>query len=828
MDKETIKPLEDLLDNVRNIDGFPISIDEDIIKLSDLPYYTACPNPYLKDYIENTERKSKLKEYFKFPFVSDVQEGKGGSVYNAHSYHTKVPYKAIKKFIEHYTTSGDIIFDGFCWSGMTGVAAKMANRDAILIDLSPYATNTAYYYSKSEIFETFKKDFKKIIENVKDECGWMYKTKHNRKGIDGSEILGIIDNVIWSDVYYCPDCGKDLIFWDIAVDVKEKKFRKQYNCNSCGIELAKIELKQKIEKFYDKEINREIKILKSVPVSIKYSVGTKRYEKIPDENDLKILDEIRLKEIPYWFPVDKMMFKGENWGDTWRKGVHFGVTNTHHFYTKRNLWILSCLYENITRIKNKSGLIFLFTSVIERSTLLNRFRFKGTGGLSGTLYIPSIRFERNPILLTANKFKQISSSYNSINKNSSKIYTSTQSCTDLSNIPKNCIDYIFVDPPFGSNLMYSELSFISESWLKIFTNINAEAIISKAQKKEIFEYTNLMVKSFKQMFEILKPNHWMTVVFHNSQASVWNGIQEAITRAGFIIAQVSVLDKKQGSFKQVVYSGTVKNDLIINAYKPTEQFSNKLLRNAGEDMELEFVLEHLKHLPIKPNIERTENMIFSKLLAHYVENGFKIKYNASTFYNLLSENLIEIDGYWFIDNQVKDYNEWKSGLNLDQLKEIKDGQKSLFISDEKSAIAWFYFFLDVPKDYNTIFTAYQKVLMKSKDEIPEPRALLDNNFIFEGDKYRRPLNKQEKQKLNQNREKELNKEFNLLLTRAKEQKGKIKTIRLEVLLYGFTKLYKEEKYEEILIIANKLYNTTLESFGEIMDFVDIAKLKTDG
>ena len=29
----------------RKIEGFPIGADEDILKLSDPPYYTACPNP---------------------------------------------------------------------------------------------------------------------------------------------------------------------------------------------------------------------------------------------------------------------------------------------------------------------------------------------------------------------------------------------------------------------------------------------------------------------------------------------------------------------------------------------------------------------------------------------------------------------------------------------------------------------------------------------------------------------------------------------------------------------------------------------------------------
>jgi hypothetical protein len=35
----------------RRIEGFPIGSDEDILALSDPPYYTACPNPFLEDFI---------------------------------------------------------------------------------------------------------------------------------------------------------------------------------------------------------------------------------------------------------------------------------------------------------------------------------------------------------------------------------------------------------------------------------------------------------------------------------------------------------------------------------------------------------------------------------------------------------------------------------------------------------------------------------------------------------------------------------------------------------------------------------------------------------
>lgn len=106
--------------------------------------------------------------------------------------------------------------------------------------------------------------------------------------------------------------------------------------------------------------------------------------------------------------------------------------------------------------------------------------------------------------------------------------------------------------------MYSELNFIQEAWLKVFTNNNSEAIINKTQQKRLSEYQLLITKTFEEYFRILKPKRWITVEFHNTKSSVWNSIQEAITKSGFIIAQVSVLDKVQGSFKQVTAPGLLK------------------------------------------------------------------------------------------------------------------------------------------------------------------------------------------------------------------------------------------------------------------------------
>ena len=115
------------LDKVRNIEGFPIGTDEDIIALSDAPYYTACPNPFIGEFIAEHGHPydAETDDYHREPFAADVSEGKNDPIYMAHSYHTKVPYKAIMRYILHYTDPGDIVLDGFCGTGMTGVAAQM-------------------------------------------------------------------------------------------------------------------------------------------------------------------------------------------------------------------------------------------------------------------------------------------------------------------------------------------------------------------------------------------------------------------------------------------------------------------------------------------------------------------------------------------------------------------------------------------------------------------------------------------------------------------------------------------------------------------------------
>lgn len=424
------------LNRVRHIEGFSIAKDEDIINLSDPPYYTACPNPFIEDFIKEHGKPydPDNDDYRRQPFAADVSEGKNDPIYNAHSYHTKVPHKAIMRYILHYTEPGDIVFDGFCGTGMTGVAAqlcgdretveslgyivqddgtildekgqpfsKLGARKAILVDLSPAATFIAYNYNTPVDVRAFEREARRILDEVERECGWMYRTQHVvdgkvQKDAKGNPIMGNINYTVWSDVFICPHCSEELVFWEVAVDKKEGKVRDEFPCPHCGAGLTKRTLERATERVFDRDIGQTITRARQVPVLINYSVGKQRFEKEPDEYDLELIRKIEESEIPYWYPTDRMPE-----GDESRRNDPLRITHVHHFYTRRNLWTLAaCMSkpQSSSNLRLRNLLLFVVEQLVLGMSRLARYAPRHYSQinryLSGTLYIASQVVEVSP------------------------------------------------------------------------------------------------------------------------------------------------------------------------------------------------------------------------------------------------------------------------------------------------------------------------------------------------------------------------------------------------------------------------------------------------
>lgn len=825
------------LPELRKIEGFPIGEDEDIINLSDPPYYTACPNPWLNDFIAEwekekvqLEREGERKKDFevKEPYASDVSEGKNNPIYMAHAYHTKCPHPAIMRYILHYTQPGDIVFDGFAGTGMTGVAANLCGskvdvdalkennvqvgvRHGICSDLSPIATLIAASYNLKFDAKDFERKANALLDQVEQELGWMYETEVNGKKAK-------VNYTIWSDVFVCPSCGNEITLWNESVDLENNIIRDKFPCPHCGFECSKKNMEKAWESSYDSILGQVVNMNKKVPVRVNYTLG-KRCEKDISESDKKLINSIDYN-IEKKYPTRKFI-EGYNTSQPIKSN---GVTYSHQFFSKRNLIFLSRIYDLII----EKGLpISWLTSTLQRTTKGYKFTLdRKFGILTGTLYIPSLNVELNPINILRRKIGDyVATSYEQ--RGNSVI--SLLSATNIGVIKDSSIDYMFIDPPFGANIMYSELSSVWEGWLKVTTNSQDEAIVNEYQHKTLFDYQRLMNNSLREFYRVLKPGKWLTMEFSNTSASVWNSIQNALQGVGFVVANVAALDKKQGSFKAVTTTTAVKQDLVITCYKPSNELTDKLaLSNSNKDSVWDFITEHLAHLPVHIErgnattsvVERSPKILYDRLISYYVQHGYQIPMDAQEFQAGLRERFIERDGMYFTAPQAAEYEEKRKHTS-------EFVPMGLIVSDEANGIEWLKMLLKEPKTYQEISPEWMQAVngLRKGDVLPELKDILEENFIEDETGHWHVPDLEKQIDLEKLKHKSLMKEFNLYKEMAQKPRARIKEVRVEALREGFKQCFKDKDFATILLLGDKIPQNILTEDEQLLQYYDIAQMR---
>ncbi len=887
----------------RRIEGFPIGSDDDILALSDPPYYTACPNPWIADFIAEWEAlpvQPEGNDHHREPFAADVSEGKNDPIYKAHSYHTKVPHKAIMRYILHYTNPGDIVFDGFCGTGMTGVAAQLCGdrevvmslgyqvkpdgtilqeeidengkkiwrlfsrlgvRRAVLNDLSPIATFIAHNYNDALDVEEFARAAKSILNMLEDDLGWMYQTSHR----NGEKCL--LDFVIWSEQFSCPDCGVEINFVDEALDRESKEVRSEFPCPECDTIQTKKRLERVFETTIDQVTGKPRKHIKYKPTEIHYKYAGKKFSKAPDHDDLNLLLDIEKRDWPNNIPVNEFPISEMYHGS---RVEPKGFTNAHHFFFRRPLEALSYLWERAVGHKSQriaQALLFFIEQAVTSLNVQNRYGPKKYSQSNGMLplvyYIPSQIAEVTPWYVLGGKLDRLIKVFSSLPAITNESLVATGDTSSV-NVRENSFDYIFTDPPFGANIFYADLNLMTESWHRVFTNSVNEAVVDKFKNKALPEYHSLMLSCFRRYYVALKPGRWITVEFSNSSAAVWNAIQSTLQDAGFIVANVSILDKQQGSFRAVTTTTAVKQDLVISAYKPNGGFEERFQIEAQtEEGVWDFVRTHLKYLTVTKRQgtllqfvpERDPRILFDQMIAYYVRKGFPVPLSSQEFQIGLAQRFVERDGMYFLPDQVAEY---------DRKKMTSGGMitnTEMFVKDEASMIEWLRLNIkQKPQTFSDINPQFMQQLGGwSKNEAQlDLRELLNQNFIsYDG---KGPVPEQIHAYLSSNwkelrnlpkddpalvakaqdrwyvpdpnkagdleklREKALLKEFE----EYKQAKKKLKVFRLEAVRAGFKKAWQERDYATILFVADKIPNNVLEEDPKLLMWYDQAVTRMGG
>ena len=126
----------------------------------------------------------------------------------------------------------------------------------------------------------------------------------------------------------------------------------------------------------------------------------------------------------------------------------------------------------------------------------------------------------------------------------------------LDHLEDGSIDAVVMDPPYGANVMYAELSDFFYVWLKrtagrVFpelfrrnlTDKENEAVANAAKFQGTKgaaalaerDYQERMAMIFAECRRVLKPGGIMTVMFTHKETSAWDALTKGLMEAGFII-----------------------------------------------------------------------------------------------------------------------------------------------------------------------------------------------------------------------------------------------------------------------------------------------------
>jgi 16S rRNA G966 N2-methylase RsmD len=448
---------------------------------------------------------------------------RSGPLYGVHSYHTKIPPEAIAGFILDNTEPGDTVLDVFCGSGMTGVATSMVGRRAILNDLSPAAVHIAGNYTTPCDPRAFEAAVGRVLMDVGDEVAALYATHHEGRPAQ-------IEYLVWSDIRRCPMCATDLVLWDH----RETGLR-NICCSTCGHRATKAKLALVGETAVEANLSAS---------------GRQRVVREVASDDLR--PDLQVDDLP-WYP--RTSFDASR--PMWRRGHDdLGIRSVADFYSSRNLAALSLLWDAASRESDdrlRSALRFSLTAIANRASRRYQWNAKRpTNVLGGTLYISSLRYEWNVLSLWKRKTRAVAKLFGSGVARPDVVTVLQGSATALP-LRDESIDYCFTDPPFGSHIVYSDVSLLWEAWLDDLTDRSSEAIVVRSgdKPKTVDNYGDLLRAAFGEVRRVLKPDGRATVVFQASDPTTWSAVYDAAVGAGLSFADATTLNKGQPSFKQV-------------------------------------------------------------------------------------------------------------------------------------------------------------------------------------------------------------------------------------------------------------------------------------
>ena len=209
------------------------------------------------------------------------------------------------------------------------------------------------------------------------------------------------------------------------------------------------------------------------------------------------------------------------------------------------------------------------------------------------------------------------------NQTISKAQIIKGTATNLKFLPKESVDYIYTDPPYGKKIPYLDLSAMWNAWLDLEVteeDYQQEAIEGGEQEKSKEEYNELIAQSIKEMYRVLKFDRWLSFVFAHKDPEFWHLIIDTAESCGF--EYVGAVPQKNGqtSFKKRQNPFTVLSGQLIINFRKVKNPKAILKANLGMGI-AEIVMQTIEGIIAKNN-GATLEQINDELIIKGLELGF--------------------------------------------------------------------------------------------------------------------------------------------------------------------------------------------------------------
>lgn len=379
-------------------------------------------------------------------------------------------------------------------------------------------------------------------------------------------------------------------------------------------------------------------------------------------NEVYALSDDENLEINYWYPQG---IKLPNDAD---------AEYIEQLFTKRQLFSLSLLLHHINQISDstiRDLLKFVFSATLNKTNLTfsSTHGRKASRGNSGIMH--RYRYWIPPATLDLNVWEQFEQKFNNtvkfkletnlliVEDSKSNLDIFNFSATELTKIiPRESVDYIYTDPPYGKHIAYLDLSTMWNAWLGFEVsdrNKQLEAIEGGDLNKSKQDYITLLESSIAEMFNVLKFDRWLSIVFAHKDPAYWDAIVKSAQNAGFeyvnSVVQHSTtpsLHKKKNPLK--VLSG----ELVLNFRKVRNPRTIAISKVGTDVVQL---IKQTAQLQIVKNSGASTEDIYNALIPKLLENGLlsQVKNQLDDITPLLREEFYfsDLDNLWKIRPNTK-------------------------------------------------------------------------------------------------------------------------------------------------------------------------------